>query len=116
MQVVHVLRNHRYVILLFERRHEPVPLVWPGSLQLLAQHVVEVIYIHGVGLPRLMCGHARHGIVLPQSVGVPERAQPALNRHSGTSKNNNFLHHFSIVKRLSGSPFPGQSAAVLGAA
>ena len=100
VKVVHVLRHYGHVIPLFERGHEAVALVWLGRQQFFAQHVVKVVYVDGVLQPRLMRCHARHGIVLPQPVGVAESAQSALDGHSRTGKYKEFFHCFAYLEKL----------------
>ena len=92
VQVVDVLGDHHHLIFLLQSGHQPVALVGLDAPALAAQHVIEVGHQRRVGLPSLVRGHLCHGVFLPQSVGVAEGSESALDRHACACQYNYFLH------------------------
>ena len=92
MQVVHVLRDYGHVIMLLQLCDEAMALVGLGVQALLAKHVVKLRHQVRVAQPSVVGGDIRHGVILPQTIGIAESLQSTLHRHAGTGKNNNFFH------------------------
>lgn len=92
VQVVDILGDNGHVVPLLEFGHEPVALIGLHAPALLAEHVVEIGYQCGVGLPALVRGHLGHGVVLPQSVGIAESLQTAFHGHACACQYYNLFH------------------------
>ena len=84
MEVVHVLRDNRHVVLLLQLSHQPVPLIGFHTPALLAEHIIEIGHECRISLPAFVGGHLCHGIVLPKTIGIAESLQSALHRHACT--------------------------------
>ena len=92
MKIVHILRDHRYLILFLQLRYEAVTVIGLCLHQFLTQHVIEIIHIHRIRLPSFMSRHTTHWVVLPQAIGITESAQSALHRHTRACQHYDLLH------------------------
>ena len=92
VQVVHVLRDDRHLIVFLQLVNEAVALIGLRCVELSAQHIVEVGHECGVGKPSLVRRNLVDGIVLPQAVVAAERLETRFYGHAGAGKKYYMLH------------------------
>ena len=93
VQIVHILRDHRHIVVLLHFSQHQVPSVGLSRGQLLAQTIVEICHQIGVAQPSLGRGHLLHGVFLPQSACIAERFKATLGTDARTGQYNEFLLH-----------------------
>lgn len=72
VEVVDVLGNDRYVVVIFEGGDELMAYVWFYGVELRAPLVVEIEDQFGVGGEAFGAGHVFHPVVFPEPVTVAE--------------------------------------------
>ena len=100
MKVVHILSEHRHVIVLLHLSDQLMAQARLGSPQLTAHAVVETRHKVRISQPTIVRSHLLDRIILPQAVTATESLKTTLHRHTGTSQKHNFLSHFFLTVKL----------------
>ena len=92
VQVVYVLGNHLYFVFPLQRCQGEMCRIRLFLQQFPTALVIEIYHYRTVAYQSFRCADILDPVIGPKPVRVPESGDTAVGAHSGSCKNNDFLH------------------------
>ena len=100
MKIVNVLGNYRHVVIILQRGDCKVCGIRFHSCELAAALVVEIQDKGRIPVPSFKSSDVLDIVIVPQAIGIPERADAAFRTYTGSGQHSYLLllHVFYFIQ------------------